>query len=73
MMKNAGLVRALEDEFLRQEGRLDHARALAIFTGMWEEAVALGVLPPKDPMEGIDVDIRVARILNSCSSRPSRG
>jgi hypothetical protein len=31
---------------------------------MWEMGMALGVLPPKDPWEGIEVDIRVARILN---------
>ncbi|OGQ56742.1 MAG: hypothetical protein A3J24_08055 [Deltaproteobacteria bacterium RIFCSPLOWO2_02_FULL_53_8] len=67
MIKNAGLVRAMEDAFLREEGGVDHVSALKLFSGMWEEAVALGVLPMKDPLEGIEVDIRVAAILNSCS------
>jgi hypothetical protein len=31
---------------------------------MWEEGRKLGVLPLKDPLEGIEVDIRMARILN---------
>jgi len=26
---------------------------------MWKEGVSLGVLPPKDPLEGIDVDIKI--------------
>jgi hypothetical protein len=31
---------------------------------MWNEGIALGILPLSDPMEGIEVDIRLARILN---------
>ena len=41
--------------------------ALKLFEAMWQEGMDLGVLPPKDPMEGIEVDIRIARILNACS------
>jgi hypothetical protein len=33
---------------------------------MWKEGVRLGVLPPKDELEGIEVDIKVAAVLNSC-------
>ncbi len=38
---------------------------------MWQEAVDLGVLPLKDPLEGIEVDIRIAKILNQglCSKK----
>jgi hypothetical protein len=31
---------------------------------MWLEGMALGVLPLKDPLEGIEVDIRIAEMLN---------
>jgi len=31
---------------------------------MWEEGISLGVLPPKHPLEGIEVDIKIARIIN---------
>ena len=51
--------------------RLSHQQALAILDGLWAEGRSLGVLPPKDPMSGIDVDIRIARILNSCSKTSS--
>lgn len=42
----------------------DHARALVLFEALWAEAVELGVLPSKDPLEGIDIDIRLVRALN---------
>jgi len=33
---------------------------------MWNHGVKLGVLPPKEPLEGIETDIKIARVLNSC-------
>lgn len=63
MIKDAEFLQGFNDEQTRQE-RLDHASALRIFEEMWNEAVALGVLPLKDPLEGIEVDIQIARILN---------
>ena len=61
--------RHYEDELARREGPLDHGQALTIFRHLWEEGRYLGVLPPSDPMEGIENDVDIARILNSCSSR----
>ncbi|MFA4830544.1 MAG: hypothetical protein WC855_00460 [Thermodesulfovibrionales bacterium] len=66
MVKNARLLAKFEDEQLREE-RLSYAQALKIFEAMWKEAVKLGVLPLKDPLEGIETDIELARVLNSCS------
>ena len=44
--------------------RPDYFRNLTIFEELYREARALGVLPVKDPLEGIDTDIRLAGILN---------
>ncbi|MFN3533756.1 MAG: hypothetical protein ACK4WB_00020 [Desulfatiglandales bacterium] len=38
---------------------------LRIFEALYREAVSLGVLPLKNSLEGIEVDIRIAKILNS--------
>jgi len=65
MIKDPKLLAEFEKAELKRE-RLPYPQALKLFEAMWEEAVTLGVLPPKDPMEGIEVDIRLARILNSC-------
>lgn len=66
MVKDTRLLAEFEDEQLRKE-RLSYAQALKIFEAMWKEAVNLGILPSKDPLEGIEKDIELARILNSCS------
>ncbi len=44
--------------------RPNYFRNLTIFEGLYREAKALGVLPVKDPLKGIDTDIRLAGILN---------
>ena len=60
MIKNAKLLQLLNKE------KISYKAALKIFEALWKEAVSLKVLPPKDPLEGIEVDVRIARILNSC-------
>ena len=67
MSRDFDVVKQFEDDLARKEGRLDHSQALEIFTRLWEEGRALGVLPPADPLEGIETDLTIARILNSCS------
>ena len=67
MIKGPVYKQQFEDDLARREGRPDHAKSLEIFTQLWEEGRAMGVVPPVDPMDGIETDIRVARILNSCS------
>jgi hypothetical protein len=66
MIKNTESLRRYEENWISKQ-KLTYEQALNIIESMWEEGTCLGVLPPKDPMEGIDVDVRVARILNSCS------
>ncbi len=64
MVKNTEKLRDFEDRIARLETRnLD--RNWALLEAMHREAVALGVFPPKDPLEGLEVDIRIARIIHS--------
>ena len=73
MIKNAKLLKDFEDRVVRDEGRLDFERAMRLFSGMWDEGLVLHVLPPGEPLEGIEVDIRIAKALNSCFKKPSPG
>jgi hypothetical protein len=73
MIKNPEIVKQFEDSFLMYEGRLTYDQSMKIFTSMWKEAINFGILPPKDPLEGIEVDIRVAKVLNSCLKNLSPG
>jgi hypothetical protein len=66
MIKDASLLNEFEDAFIRSEPARSPEESRRIIQEMWDHGVSLGVLPPSDPWEGIDVDMRVAGILNSC-------
>lgn len=63
MIRNPRILNNLERKVMKEE-KLSFSEALAIFEAMWKEGMTLGVIPPKDPLEGIETDIRIARILN---------
>lgn len=63
MLRRHPMLDAFEKEQMRKEPP-DYFRNLRIFEALYEEARQLGVLPPADPLEGIEVDIRLARALN---------
>lgn len=66
MIKNSKVWERFERELIKKE-QLSYQKALKAFEALWQEGVALGVLPPSDALEGIEVDIQIAKILNSCS------
>lgn len=66
MIKNAEAVRTLEKAILRRESP-DFSRNIRLVEALYREAVALGVFPPQDKLSGLDVDIKVARVINSVS------
>ena len=66
LIKNADILRDFEERYIAT-GNLSYKQALSIVDSLWAEGVSLGVLPPKDLMEGVAVDVRIARILRSCS------
>jgi len=70
MIRDTRALEEFERRFSR-EYRLTHLQALALLDGLWAEGRALGVLPPADTLAGIEVDIRVASVLNSCSKKSS--
>lgn len=67
MIRNNQFLQKFYDRHHKNEGPLPFLHALKLFTAMWRQGVSLGVLPPEDPMEGIEIDIKIARVLNSCS------
>lgn len=65
IIRNPELLSKFEDRFTEDEV-LSFDQAMELMSALWNEGGNLGVLPPKDPLEGIEVNIRIARILNSC-------
>ncbi len=71
MIKNVHLIEDLEKEFISKD-KLSYKQSLRIFESLWQEGLNLGILPPKNPLEGIEVDLRIANILNSCLKKSSQ-
>lgn len=63
MIKRSEMVAAFEKEQIRQN-KADYRENMRIFAALYQEAVALGIFPLEDPLEGIEVDVRLARALN---------
>lgn len=64
MIKNTRVLREFEREEIKKE-KTNYLESLRVFEALWKEGINLGALPLKDPLEDIEIDIRIARILNS--------
>lgn len=64
MIKNSKILEEFEREEIKKE-KTNYFKSLKIFEALWNEGVNLGVLPLSDPLDDIETDIRIARILNS--------
>ena len=71
--KDAEILRKFERNFAGGPGRLPCAQSRKLFASMWQEGVTLGVFPSVDPLAGVEVDIRIARTLNTCLTKPLPG
>ena len=69
MIKNPDKVQKFEQDLIRKE-KVNIQRNFQIFEAMYKEAVTLGIIPLKDPLEGIEIDIKIARVINSVSTTP---
>jgi hypothetical protein len=67
MIKDTEIFRKFENNWIASQ-KPDLEENLRILDGMYELAVALGKFPGPDPLEGIEKNIRVARILNRVQS-----
>jgi hypothetical protein len=62
MVKNPQRLKVFQNNFHKNEGPVPFSHSLKIFTSLWNEGIKLGVLPLKRPLEGIETDIKIARI-----------
>ena len=63
MIKRSELLEAFEKEQIRKNKTGFHEN-LRIYEALYREAQALGIFPLENPLEGIEVDIRLAKVLN---------
>ncbi len=63
MLKREPILETFE-KLQMQKSQPDYFKHLRVFEALYQEAKQLGVFPLKDPLEGIDVDIHLAMVLN---------
>lgn len=66
MIINCREFQSFEKKMIEQKN-LNIRQKFKIINALYEEAIALGALPLKNPLEGIDIDIKIARVVNSVS------
>src|SRR4030042_1368568 len=62
--KQQNELQEFEVDFLKKE-KVDIVRNFRIAEALYREAVTLGIIPLKDPLDGIEVDLKIARVVNS--------
>jgi len=68
VIKNVHFLEKIEKDIILKN-KLSYEQSLKIFESMWKEGIKLGILPLKDPLDGLEVDLKIAKILNSCSKK----
>jgi hypothetical protein len=63
MIKRFSLVERFEQNYIKNSA-LDYHKNMRIFKALYHQARRMNILPLKDPLEGIEVDIRIAGCLN---------
>ncbi len=69
MIRNADILQNLEKELIRKEP-VDVSANFRIVDALYQEAVNLGVFPLKNPMNGVETIIKVAKVVNSVPDAP---
>lgn len=64
MIKNHKLIEKFEKNLIETE-KINVTRNFQIIDALYFEAVELGIFPLKNPLDGIDNDIRIAKVINS--------
>jgi len=64
MITNPEIVAQFERELIRST-KPNYEQNIKIVEALLREAISMGAFPPKDPLDGIEVEIRIARVLNS--------
>lgn len=64
MVRNTESLRRFEQEFIRKT-KVDINQNFRLIEAMYQEAVAMSVFPLKDSLSGLEIDIEIARVVNS--------
>jgi len=64
VIKNPRELQRFENTLIRK-GDTNPSMNFELVEAMYEEALSLGVFPLKNKLDGIEVDLRIAKVVNS--------
>jgi hypothetical protein len=64
MVKNTSRLRKFDADLIRQS-RPDLLRSLQLLDSLYEEAKHFAVFPLSEPLSGLEIDIKIAKVINS--------
>ena len=67
MVKNKRKLDKFYQKLIEQED-ISHKKALSIYEAMHKEAVSLGIINSKNILEGLEIDLRIAKAINGLTS-----
>ena len=63
MVKDRFKLNKFYQELIKKEN-IPYKKALAIYEALHKEAVSLGIINSKDILDGLETDLRIARVIN---------
>jgi hypothetical protein len=64
MVKKTSRLKEFEDNIIRRN-KPDVQQNLRLIDSLYKEARALSVFPLRDPLSGLEIDIKIAKVINS--------
>ena len=69
MVKNNPRLKEFEDNYKRRD-KPDILNNLQLLDSLYKEARALSAFPLREPLEGLEIDIKIAKVINSVPKTP---
>ena len=60
------------EQRIKKSEKINIKQNFALLEAMYKEALALKILPLKDPLEGLEVKIKIAKAVNSVPATPHK-
>ena len=67
MITNKAKLKKFYQKLIEQE-EISHKEAIAIYESLHKEAVSLGVINSENILDGLEVDLRIAKAINGLNS-----
>jgi len=67
MIRNRHKLNKFYQKIIKEEN-LSHKKALFIYEALHKEAVSLGIINSENILEGLEVDLRIAKTVNGLTS-----